>query len=710
MKNRVIYRLGLLLSLFPMLLSAQISSLQSPDKQFSLTVQLDIQGRLVYQLSYKNQEVIRPSLLGFELAYQERTDFFSGFSVMSVDTSTHYSTWEPVLGEEREIIDHHRELFITLKQNKTERLLGIRFRLFNDGLGFRYEFPAQKNLSYFIIQKEKTEFALTGDHSTFWIPGDYDSNEYVYSQTPLSEINALTPNSYNTLAGRYVAHDSLIQTPALMKTSNGLYMLIFEAGVTNFPVMFADVDRSKYVYHAHLVPDPSGNVARVQTPDVTPWRTVHVSEKAANILSSRMTLNLNEPSKIEDTSWIKPMKYIGIWWGMHVGVYSWNYADTNTVKLGVTDWNALKPHGRHGATTERVKSFIDFAAKHGFDGVLVEGWNVGWEGWSGPYKELIFDFVTPYPDFNLSEISAYAQEKGVKMIMHHETAGGVQTYERMLPEAMDLMKTYGYPAVKTGYVGYLSPIKEPHDGQSLTEHYVWVAEQMAKNKLMVNMHESHRLSGVHRTWPNWIASEAARGNEFNAWSQGNPPEHETILPFTRLMGGPMDYTPGIFEIKLSHYNADNRHAVKTTLAKQLALYVTLYSPLQMAADLPENYERYADAFQFIKDVGLDWDETRVLEAEPGDYLLIARKEKGTEEWFMGGITDENKRDFTVKLDFLPINQTFMAEIYQDGKDAHWDKNPKSYEVKKQKVNAKTKLKLRLAEGGGVAIRFVPLNR
>ncbi|TNE73350.1 glycoside hydrolase family 97 protein [bacterium] len=691
-------------------LQAQIPTISSPNKSFKAEVWLNENGVLTYSLSFKNQAVVKASKLGFVLSYQEKTNFFSDFELVKADTSSSFSTWKPVLGEESEITDNHHELYVEVKQKETGRVLGVRFRLFDDGLGFRYEFPAQKNLSFFVISDELTEFALTGDHQTFWIPGDYDSNEYAYSKTPLSQIKAQTAHPYNNLAYRLVSNDSLIQTPALMKTDKGLYMLIFEAGVRNFPVMFADVDRSKFVYKAHLVPDPSGNKARVQTPDVTPWRTIHVSEKAETLLSSRMTLNLNEPSKIEDTSWIKPMKYVGIWWGMHVGVYSWNYTDTNTVKLGITDWNSLKPHGRHGATTERVISFIDFAAKHGFDGVLVEGWNVGWEGWSGPFKEWIFDFVTPYPDFDIEYISKYAKEKGVKMIMHHETAAGVVTYERQLQDAMDVMVQYGYPAVKTGYVGTLSPIGEHHDGQTMSEHYYWVAQEMAKHQLMVNMHESHRLSGVHRTYPNWIASEAARGNEFNAWSAGNPPEHETILPFTRLMGGPMDYTPGIFEIKLSHYNPDNKYSVKTTLVKQLALYVTMYSPLQMAADLPENYERYADAFQFIKDVGVDWSESKVIAAEPGDYIVIARKEKGTEEWFLGGITDEEKREFTVKLDFLTDKQNYMAEIYQDGKDAHWDKNPKSYEIKKQKVTSKSKLKLKLAEGGGVAIRYYPINK
>lgn len=686
-------------------LSAQ--TITSPDKKITLNVNLDSNGQLNYSLSFKNQTVIKKSKLGFILAYDE--DFYSGFEIKSVDTSTYKGVWEPVLGEVKQITDYHKELLISLVQKSSQKKMNVRFRLFNDGLGFRYEFPAQEKLSYFIIKQEKTEFAMSDDHQTFWIPGDYDSNEYAYSKTVLSQIKAQTAHPYNNLAYRLVASDSLVQTPLLMKTKSGLYVLVFEAGVRNFPALFVDVDRANFTLDAHLVPDPSGNAVRVQTPEQTPWRTVHVTDKAEDLLASKMILNLNEPNKIEDTSWIKPMKYIGIWWGMHVGVYNWNYSDTNTVKIGLTDWSKVKPHGRHGATTERTKSFIDFAAKNGFDGVLVEGWNIGWEGWVGPYKENIFDFVTPYPDFDIGKVAAYAKEKGVKMIMHHETAGGVLTYERQLQAAMDLMKKYDYPAVKTGYVGNLSPIGEHHDGQMMAEHYYWVAQEMAKNKLMVNMHESFRLTGVSRTYPNWIASEAARGNEFNAWSAGNPPEHETILPFTRLMGGAMDYTPGIFEIKLSHYNPDNKNSVKTTLAKQLALYVTMYSPLQMAADLPENYERYADAFQFIKDVGLDWDDTRILKAEPGDYIVIARKEKGTEEWFLGGITDEQKREFLVKLDFLSKGVNYMAEIYQDGKDAHWDKNPKSYEIKKQKVNSKTELKLKLAEGGGVAIRFYPIK-
>jgi len=692
--------------LFPLLTYAQ--TITSPDNQVKLSVSLTSKGQLQYELSYKGNEAIKKSDLGFIL--KDHHNFFSNFEISTSDTSSSLSTWKPVLGEVSEITDHHKELFVSLVQKKTDFRLNIRFRVFNDGIGFRYEFPAQKNLSFFIIKQELTEFAMTEDHTAFWIPGDYDSNEYTYSKTVLSEIKAQTPNTYNFLVGRTVHNDSLVQTPLLMKSKAGIYMLIFEAGVRNFPVLFADVDRTNARIHAHLIKDPSGNEARVQTPDVTPWRTIHISDKAESLLASKMTLNLNEPSKIEDTSWIKPMKYVGIWWGMHVGVYSWNYSDTNTVKLGVTDWSKVKPSGRHGATTERTKSFIDFAAKHGFDGVLVEGWNIGWEGWSEPYKEHIFDFVTPYPDFDIAEVSSYAKEKGVKMIMHHETAGGVLTYEHQIDEAMDVMQKYGYSAVKTGYVGYLSPIGEAHDGQTMTEHYNWVAEQMASRKLMVNMHEPHRPTGVNRTWPNWIANEAARGNEFNAWSTGNPPEHETILPFTRLMGGPMDYTPGIFETKLEIYKAENKNFVKTTLAKQLALYVTMFSPLQMAADLLENYERYADAFQFIKDVGLDWQNTKVIKAEPGDYIVVARKEKNSEEWFLGAITDENARDFMFKADFLTPGQKYVAEVYQDGKNAHYEKNPKSYEIKRGLVDSKTKLKLNLAEGGGTAIRFYPVDK
>jgi hypothetical protein len=499
---------------------------------------------------------------------------------------------------------------------------------------------------------------------------------------------------------------SRIQSPVMMKSVDGLYLNIFEAAVVNYPIMHLDVNTKSFQMQSHLVPNAIGDKAYLQAPANTPWRTIMVSDDARTILASKMVLNLNEPSKIEDTSWIKPMKYVGIWWEMHVGKATWDYAGSQNAQMAQEA--ELKPTGKHGATTENTKKYIDFAAKHGFDGVLVEGWNVGWEDWFGNWKENVFDFVTSYPDFNVEEVQKYAESKGVKMIMHHETSGSVSNYERRMDRAYSFMKKHNYDAVKSGYVGKIIPRGEWHDGQAMVNHFNYAVERAAEYKIMVNSHESSRPTGYHRTYPNYIAAEAARGNEFNAWSVGNPPAHETILPFTRFLGGPMDYTPGIFEIKMSHYDATKKEQVHTTLAKQLALYVTIYSPLQMAADLPENYERYLDAFQFIKDVEVDWDKTEILEAEPGDYVTIARKAKGKESWFLGAITDENPRNTEISLNFLTPGKKYKATIYQDGKDAHWEKNPKAYSIKTIEVTAKTKLKLNLAAGGGTAISFFPL--
>lgn len=678
--------------------------LKSPDNNLELNVTLTANGKVQYNVKYKSKAVIHNSNLGLILKKLEPLN--ENFELMNHKTSAFSEKWSPVLGEEKEVLNQYNQLKVELLQKTTGRKMNLVFRLFNEGLAFRYEIPTQEKLNYFIISDEETQFALTGDHKAFWIPGDYDSQEYSYNETKLSQIDVYKLDMNNGIGMKGPMTKSRIQSPVMMKSTDDLYLNIFEAAVVNYPIMHLDVDLKSFVMQSHLVPNAIGDKAYLQAPANSPWRTIMVSDDAKTILSSKMVLNLNEPSKIEDTSWIKPMKYVGIWWEMHVGKATWDYAGSQNAQMAQDA--ELKPTGKHGATTENTKKYIDFAAKHGFDGVLVEGWNVGWEDWFGNWKENVFDFVTPYPDFDVEEVQKYAESKGVKMIMHHETSGSVSNYERRLDRAFSFMKKHNYDAVKSGYVGKIIPRGEWHDGQAMVNHFNYVVERAAEYKIMVNSHESSRPTGYHRTYPNYIAAEAARGNEFNAWSVGNPPAHETILPFTRFLGGPMDYTPGIFEIKMSHYDATKKEQVHTTLAKQLALYVTIYSPLQMAADLPENYERYPDAFQFIKDVEVDWDKTEILEAEPGDYVTIARKTKGKESWFLGAITDENPRSTEVALNFLTPGKKYKATIYQDGKDAHWEKNPKAYSVKTIVVTAKTKLKLNLAAGGGTAISFFPL--
>ncbi len=637
------------------------------------------------------------------IALKETEALETGFEITNTQNKSVDESWKPVLGEQSVIRNTYNQAVFSLLQKATGRKLDIVFKVYDEGVAFRYEFPKQDKLNYFIISDEKTEFNLAGNHKTFWIPGDYDSQEYVYNETKLSEIDNDKLNLNNGIAVKSIGGRYVVQSPLMMKSAEGLYLNIFEAAVVNYPVMHLDVNTSNFKIKSHLVPNAIGDKAYLQAPAVSPWRTIMVSDDARDIVGSKMILNLNEPSRIEDTSWIKPMKYVGVWWEMHVGVSTWDLSGTQDASQKSV---GKKPHG---ATTENTKRYIDFAAKHGFDGVLVEGWNVGWEDWFGNWKEEVFDFVTPYPDFDIQQISDYAKSKNVKMIMHHETSGSVANYERRLDRALNVMKKYGYPAVKTGYVGKIIPRGEFHDGQTMVNHFNYVPQRAAEYKIMVNSHESSRPTGVSRTWPNYIAAEAARGNEFNGWSNGNPPTHETILPFTRLLGGPMDYTPGVFEIKMSHYDASKTEQVHTTLAKQLALYVTMYSPLQMACDLPENYERYADAFQFIKDVAADWDESKYLEAEPGDYLTVARKAKGNENWFVGAITDENPRNTTISLDFLTPGKKYKAIIYQDGKTAHWEKNPINYEIKTIEVTSKSKLKLNLAAGGGTAISIFPVK-
>ena len=695
--------------IFILLLTSQIilsQSINSPDGKLTLTTRLSDSGVLSYALLREGKAVIKDSKLGLDLA--EQTDLLDGFVIDKIDTSTFYEQWKPVWGEVSTIVNNYKQLQVTLTQSETKRSMIVTFRLFNDGLGFRYEFPSQQNLTYFTVQEELTEFALTGNHKTFWIPGDYDSQEYTYTTSLLSEIHALKGETYTEIGVKRIPGDDYVQTPLMMKTNDGLYINNHEAALIDYPAMYLKVDRNNYVLSTHLCPDAYDNKAYLQTPCKSPWRTIIVSNKAEEILSSKIILNLNEPCAYEDVSWIKPQKFIGIWWGMHVGKYSWNYSDATNIKLADVDWNALTPNGKHGATTENTKRYIDFAAKHGIDAVLVEGWNVGWEDWFGQWKEEVFDFVTPYPDFDVEELQKYAEAKNVKLIMHHETSASVTNYERRMDEAFRFMKEHGYDAVKTGYVGRIIPRGEHHDGQWMVNHYLRVVQKAAEYKISIDSHESVRPTGLQRTYPNWLASEAARGNEFNAWSVGNPPEHETILPFTRFIGGPMDYTPGIFQIKMDYYTPETKNQVHTTLVKQLALYVVMYSPIQMAADLPENYERFPDAFTFIEQMPVDWSDTKILDAEPGDYIVTARKDKNSEEWFIGAITDEKARSFELGLDFLSADK-YEVTIYKDAKDSDWEKNPMAYEIEKLTLSKNDFIKLKLSPGGGTAVILKPVE-
>lgn len=673
--------------------------IKSPNGEMQLAFSLDAAGAPTYQLNFKNKPVIKSSRLGFDLK-NDSTDLIQGFQIINSSESTFDETWTPVWGEESEIRNHHQELLVELLHQASQRKMNIRFRLFDTGLGFRYEFPVQENMGHFVISEEMSQFAMTGDHTAFWIPGDYDTQEYDYTESKLSEIRGLMETAITPNASQTPFSETGVQTSLMMKSSDGLYINIHEAALIDYPAMHLELDDKKMVFQSHLTPDAQGDKGYLYTPAHTPWRTVIVSDQAADILASRITYNLNEPSKIEDTSWIKPMKYVGVWWEMITGQSSWSYTDElKAVKLGVTDFSSVQPNGRHGATTENVKKYIDFAAEHGFDGVLVEGWNIGWEDWFGNSKDYVFDFLTPYPDFDLDGITAYAKEKGVQMIMHHETSSSVRNYERHLDEAYQLMKDYGYPAVKSGYVGDMIPRGEYHYSQWLVNHYQYAVEKAAEYQIMVNAHEAVRPTGVARTWPNLIANESARGTEYQAFG-GNKANHVTILPFTRQIGGPMDYTPGVFEMDV--FNGSH---VNSTLANQLALYVTMYSPLQMAADYPENYMRFPDAFQFIKDVALDWEKSLYLEAEPGYYLTIARKAKDTGEWFIGNVNGFEGRTGEVKFDFLDADKTYLAEIYSDKADAHYKTNPQAYEIRKVAVDSKSILKQFSAPGGGYAIRI-----
>ncbi len=709
------------LVLMMMVLTVQLSAqeLVSPNGNLKMTFSVQ-NGFPVYSLTYKGKDVIKPSKLGLELKAEDtwvefgeemkvktpqpdaNTSLFDQFALVDSKQSSLDETWQPVWGEVKNIRNHYNELLVTLNQKSTDRKLMIRFRLFDDGLGFRYEFPLQDNLIYFVIKEEKTQFAMAGDHKAFWLPGDYDTQEYSTTTSDLSEIrglmkSAITPNSSQTPFS-----PTGVQTPLMMKSKDGLYINLHEAALVDYSCMHLNLDDKNMIFESWLTPDAQGNKGYMQAPCESPWRTVIISDDARDILASKLTLNLNEPCRYADVSWIKPVKYIGVWWEMITGKSTWAYTDLTSVKLGETDYSKTKPNGKHGANTENVKRYIDFASKHGFSQVLVEGWNIGWEDWFGKSKDYVFDFLTPYPDFDVKGLQAYAQSKGVRLMMHHETSASVRNYERHIDLAYQFMVDNGYNAVKSGYVGNIIPRGEFHYGQWLVNHYLYAVKKAADLKIMVNAHEAVRPTGLCRTYPNLIGNESARGTEYEAFG-GNNADHTTILPFTRLIGGPMDYTPGIFETRIEKINPDNHSFVHSTLARQLALYVTMYSPLQMAADLPENYERFIDAFQFIRDVAVDWDDSRYLEAEPGDYITVARKAKGTDDWFVGCSSDENGHASELKLDFLDPGKKYTATIYADAKDAHYETNPQAYVIQQKQVDNKTTLKLKAAPGGGYAI-------
>lgn len=672
----------------------------SPNGIVSIDFQLK-NGIPTYKVDYKGKPVIKESRLGLEL--RDGKNLMDGFEQLNATTFTFDETWQPVWGEVKEIRNHYNELLAELKQPSTDRYMNIRFRVYDDGVGFRYEFPQQKNLVYFVIKEEHSQFAMTGDHTAWWIPGDYDTQEYDYTESKLSEIRSLLPNAVTSNASQTVFSPTGVQTSLQMKTDEGLYINLHEAALVNYSCMHLNLDDKNMVFESWLTPDADGFKGRLQAPCHSPWRTVMVSDDACDILSSHLILNLNEPCKIEDTSWIKPVKYMGVWWEMIAGGKPWSYTnDIPSVKLGETDYRKVKSNGNHPANTRNVKKYIDFAAKHGFDQLLVEGWNVGWEDWFGNQKDYVFDFVTPYPDFDIEQLNRYAHDKGIRLMMHHETSGSSRNYERHLEQAYQLMNKYGYTAVKSGYVGNILPYGEHHYGQWMNNHYLYCVVEAAKHKIMVNAHEAVRPTGLCRTYPNLIGNESARGTEYQAFG-GSKTFHTTVLPFTRLQGGPMDYTPGIFEMNISKLNPNNSSHVNATLANQLALYVTMYSPLQMAADLPENYERFMDAFQFIKDVPVDWDNSIYLEAEPGKYVTVARKEKGTNNWFIGSATGDANHQSVISLDFLEKGKNYIATIYADTKDTDYKSNPQSYQIVKGLVNSKNKLKINTVEAGGYAI-------
>ena len=692
---------------------AAAQTVKSPDGNVALTFTLSDNGRPTYEMTYKGRAVVKPSHLGLELAKdrhaskgKDETDLMDGFKITDTRISSFDETWKPVWGETATIRNHYNELEVDLNQPSSDRNIIIRFRVYNDGMGLRYEFPQQKALNYFLIKEEHTQFAMAGDHTAWWLPGDYDTQEQETQQSKLSEIRARFNKAVNwDNSSVAVFSPTGVQTSLQMKSSDGLYINIHEAACVNYATMHLNLDDKNMVFESWLTPDATGLKGCMQTPCTTPWRTVMVSDDARDMLSSNLILNLNEPCKIEDTSWIHPTKYCGVWWEMIVGKSTWNYTDEYpSVKLDLIDWTKAKPNGRHAANTAKVKQYIDFAAANGLQQVLVEGWNVGWEDWANMWKADVFDFVTPYPDFDIKYLNDYAHSKGVKLMMHHETSSSVTNYERHLPAAFALMNKYGYDAVKGGYVGDIIPRGDHHFSQAMNDHYLYVVKEAAKHHVMVNAHEATRPTGLCRTYPNLIGNESARGTEYEAFG-GSRPDHTVVLPFTRLQGGPMDYTPGILETQLKTWS-DNPNYVHTTLVGQLALYVTMYSPLQMVADLPENYAKYMDAFQFIKDVACDWDDSRYLEAEPGDYITVARKAKGTDNWFIGGKCDENGHKSVVKLDFLDKGKKYDCTIYADAEDASFDKNPKSYTITKKTVKRGDMLKLAEAPGGGFAVSLM----
>jgi len=701
MKN--LFFASLILLAFSSIAKAQ--QLKSPEGKFVMEFSLQNDGTPTYNLKYKNKEVVKTSKLGLELK-DDKKSLLNDFTVVDTKTSTFDETWKPVWGEVDQIRNHYNELAVTLNQKGTDRQIVIRFRLFDDGLGFRYEFPAQKNLTYFIIKEERTQFAMAGDHTAFWIPGDYDTQEYDYTKSKLSEIRGLSEKAYTANVSQKNFSPTGVQTSLMLKTNDGIYINLHEAALINYSCMHLNLDDKNMTFTSWLTPDAKGDKGYMQAPNHSPWRTIMVSDDAREILASKMTYNLNDPSKIENTSWIKPVKYIGVWWEMITGKSSWSYTnDFPTVQLGVSDFSKAKPNGTHGANNANVKKYIDFAAANGFDAVLVEGWNEGWEDWFGHSKDYVFDFVTPYPDFDVKGLHEYAKSKGVKIIMHHETSGSVRNYERHMDKAYQFMKDNGYDAVKSGYVGDILPRGENHYDQWIVNHYQYAIEKAADYKIMVNAHEAVRPTGIARTYPNLIGNEAARGTEYQAFG-GSKPNHVTVLPFTRLIGGPMDYTPGIFEMDISKMNPDNKSHVNSTLANQLALYVTMYSPLQMAADTPENYNRFPDAFQFIKDVAVDWSESKYIEAEPGDFITVARKAKGTNNWFVGNVNGETPRTSNIDFSFLEKGKKYTATIYADAKDAHYKTNPQAYTIRKIAVTNKSKLSQLSAPGGGYAISVI----
>ncbi|MBP3739088.1 MAG: glycoside hydrolase family 97 protein [Muribaculaceae bacterium] len=704
-------------------LAMAVEKVTSPDGALVVNFSLQNGGMPVYEVLFHGKQVIKPSRLGLELDSEnashsfygdqadtkaDKSSLYDGFTMARVDRSTFDETWQPVWGEESNIRNHYNEMAVTLNQAALDRHMVVRFRVYDDGVGFRYEFPAQRNLNYFVIREERTQFAMTGDHTAWWIGGDYDTQEYEYTCSRLSEIRGLFRKAITSNSSQEQFSDTGVQTALQLRTDDGIYINLHEAALVDYPCMSLNLDDRNMVFESWLTPDAQGKKGYMQSPCHTPWRTVMVTDDARKVLASRLILNLNEPCKIQDTSWIKPVKYVGVWWEMISGAGSWAYTDdVYSVKLGETDYSRLRPNGKHSANNDKVRRYIDFAAQHGFDQVLVEGWNEGWEDWYGNSKDYVFDFVTPYPDFDIKALNDYAHSRGVRLMMHHETSSSVRNYERHLEEAYSLMNRYGYNSVKSGYVGNIIPRGERHYGQWMINHYQHAIQLAAKHHIMVNAHEAVRPTGLCRTWPNMIGNESARGTEYQAFG-GTQPGHTAILPFTRLQGGPMDYTPGIFEMNLSTFSPNNDSKVLSTLCGQLALYVTLYSPLQMAADLPENYEKHMDAFQFIKDVAVDWDRSVYLEAEPMQYVTIARKAKGSDTWFVGNVAGKQDFNSVIRLDFLDKGRKYEATIYADARDANYRTNPQAYTITRRKVDAKTVLKLRSVAGGGYAITLRPL--